>query len=348
MKSITHRKQDHIDVCREGSGHTIETETEIGFRSVQFVHNALPELSCDEVSTEIQFLGKAIRLPLFISCMTGGTAEGYQANQFLAEAAQFMGIPLGLGSMRVLLTHPEKTPEFSMRAIAPTIPILGNMGAVQMRDESLENIKKLIVQLELDALVIHLNCGQELFQNSGDRDFRGLKKAIAKAVSYLEIPLIVKETGFGISPSLAQELIEMGVTYVDVAGSGGTNWILVEKSCNSSMDSVANEFSSWGNSTALLLASMQKFPGKILASGGLRTGMDLAKSIALGALAGGMALPFLRSALEGGPEAVCRKIQEYHDVLRNVMILTGCKTVADLRKITLIKSLAFEHASSKL
>lgn len=346
--SISQRKQDHIDVCRKGSGHGIEMEAPCGFESLQFIHTALPELSCDEISTEINFLGKSIRFPLFISCMTGGTEEGYRANYELAKAAQEMKLPIGLGSMRVLLTEPDRVKDFSMRKYAPDVPIMGNIGAVQLRDTKLEDIKRLIQQQHLDALVIHLNCGQELFQTSGDRDFRGLKQTISQAVNNFELPIIVKETGFGIRPSLVKELVEMGVAYIDVAGSGGTNWILVEKGSHQSKDFAAEEFSSWGNGTAILLGSLHDFPGKILASGGLRSGMDIAKSIALGAVAGGMALPFIRSALEGGAEAVCRQISEFERVLKSVMALTGSKDIIQLRKSPLLKSPTFEHYTSSL
>ncbi len=341
--SISQRKQDHIDICKQDSLHQIESTPPCGFDSLTFIHSALPEINGNEISTQIDFLGKKINLPLFISCMTGGSEEGYLANKTLAKAAQQMKVPIGLGSMRVLFSNPERIKDFSIRAEAPDVPILGNIGAVQVRDSNAETLKKIIHQLEVDALVIHLNCGQELFQLGGDADFKGLKLAISRAVKSYSVPIIVKETGFGIRPSHVKELIEMGVAYVDVAGAGGTNWILVENSREDNRDAAAAEFVNWGISTPLLLDAVKSFPGKIIASGGLRSGMDLAKSLALGAIAGGMALPFIRSALDGGQDCVCTLIETYEKVLRTVMILTGCKTISELQKIPLLKSPLFEH-----
>lgn len=345
---ISKRKQDHIDVCRREAPHKIESEISSGFESLKFIHTALPELFLNEISTEIEFLESRIRLPLFISCMTGGTEEGYRANKELAIAAGIMNVPFGLGSMRVLLEHPDRIRDFSFRKYAEDAPIIGNIGAVQLRESSLYPLKDLCERLELNALTIHLNCGQELFQKGGDRDFRGLKTAIKSAIDELKIPMIVKETGFGINPSLINELIEMGAYYVDIAGAGGTNWILVEGAAQGRMDAAAAEFAEWGITTAHLLDASRKFQGKILASGGIRCGMDLAKAIALGAVAGGMALPFIRAALEGGHAAVCKMIEHFEQVLRSVMLLTGCKTTLQLREAPLLKTMAFEKVSSVL
>lgn len=346
--SISKRKQSHIDICKAGSGSIIESSHACGFESIQFIHQALPELSYEEISTEMEFLGKTIRLPLFISCMTGGSEQGHHANCQLALAAQKMKLPIGLGSMRVLLQEPNRIKDFAMRLYAPDVPIIGNIGAVQMREIDFNQLKNLIKEQDLNALAIHLNCGQELFQKGGDRDFRGLKDAISKAINTLAIPIIVKETGFGINPFLVKELVAMGVAYVDLAGAGGTNWILVEHACNPLKNSPAEEFSHWGNGTAMLLDASRNFHGKVLASGGLRSGMDLAKAIALGAKLGGMALPFIRSALDGGSEAVCEQIEHYANVLKGVMMLTGNKSLSEFQNTPLIKSIDFKNAVSSL
>jgi len=340
--TISKRKQDHIDVCKPDSLHRIESFTSSGFDCVRFIHHALPEINFHEVETKTEFLGKTICLPLFVSCMTGGVDAGYHVNRELAIAAQKMGIPLGLGSMRVLLSNPKRFDDFSMRQFAPDIPILGNIGAVQLKEE--KTLKKLVLlmeKLELDALVIHLNCGQELFQENGDRNFRGLKEAIAYAVDECPFPVIVKETGFGIKPALIKDLIDMGVEYVDLAGSGGTNWILVEQGCNQA--EIGNQFATWGNRTAVLLDAAGNMSGKILASGGLRSGMDISKAVAMGAVAAGMALPLFHAALQGGKEAVCDTVDGIHRVLKMVMTLTGSQTIADLKKVPLLKTLEFEH-----
>lgn len=340
---ISKRKQDHIAVCKSGSSHAIESKTSLGFDSLQFVHTALPEISCAQISTETDFLGKASRLPLFISCMTGGTEEGYLANKELAAAAERMRVPIGLGSIRVLFDHPERIRDFALRSIAPHAQIIGNLGAQQLKEIPIKAIKELLAKLELDALAIHLNPGQELFQKGGDTDFTGLKSAIGMAVEKLAIPIIVKETGFGVRPSHVAELLDMGVSFVDIAGAGGTNWILVEHCADGGQDLAAMEFKDWGIPTAALLDAVAKFRGKILASGGLRCGMDLAKSIALGASLGGMALPFIRAALDGGNGAVCEMIERFEKVLRAVMLLTGCKTISELRGVPLLRTLEFEH-----
>lgn len=345
--SISERKQSHLEVCASSS-QNIESTYDAGFGAIQFVHHALPELAIEELSTRITLFEKEIALPLFISCMTGGSQSGFTANRELAIAAQRAQIPLGLGSMRVLLENEERMSDFAMRPYAPTIPLFGNIGAVQLTDRNIKRLRSLIRSLDLNALVIHLNCGQELFQEGGDTDFRGLKKAIEKTVATLQIPIIVKETGFGIRPALVKELLSLGVSMVDLAGSGGTNWILVEEHCKSTQDPVAQAFANWGIPTATLLDACSAFKGKILASGGLRNGMDLAKSLALGAVAGGMALPFIQSALEGGADAVFAKIEQFTSILKKIMLLTGSKNIDALRKTALLKSSEFSHTVQSL
>lgn len=345
--SLPARKQHHLEACLKESTEEIESRPECGFESVQFIHTALPELSADAVDISITFLNKKIALPLFISCMTGGSEKGYLANVELAKAAQRSQVPLGLGSVRVLFEHPERAKDFRMRTWAPDVPLMANLGAVQARDLPALRIKELVHSLECDALVLHLNCGQELFQKGGDRNFLGLFDAIGRIIDSVGLPVIVKETGFGIRPKQISQLLSLGVHYVDVAGAGGTNWILVEKSCQNA-NSAAEEFSNWGIPTPVLLDTAQKFKGKILASGGLRSGMDLAKSLALGALAGGMALPFIRAAAQGGTEAIEEEIVKIGKVLQAVLALTGLKSVEELRGTPLIKSTAFEHYVTSL
>jgi len=345
---ITTRKQHHIDVCRAESGQEVESSLSAGFHNLKFVHTALPEMSWDEIETKSDFLGQSIAFPFFISCMTGGSEEGYQANRELAKAAQQANIPIGLGSMRVLLEDPSRLKDFRMKEVAPDVPVLANLGAVQLRELSVSKIKELIQSVEADALVIHLNCGQELFQSGGDRDFTGLYSAIGKFVDESQVPLIVKETGFGIRPAQVKKLLELGVEYVDLAGAGGTNWALVEERCREQGNHAGMEFADWGIPTAVLLESTRCFSGRILASGGLRSGMDLAKSLALGALAGGMALPLFQAALKGGADEVSQKIEEIHYVLKSTMLLTGCRTLDELRKVPLLKSSGFEQTVESL
>jgi len=284
--------------------------------------------------------------------MTGGSEGGFQANKDLARAAQSLGIPVGLGSMRVVLDQPELLPHFDIKPLAPAVPVLANMGAVQIRDRNHGEIFSLVERLNVQSLVVHLNPGQELFQPEGDRDFRGILSALFRLVSHSPVPIIVKETGFGIHPSLVRELLEEGVAYVDLAGSGGTNWITVESyRLPATEQGPARSFDDWGLPTTMLLAALFPedqsglgFHNRVLASGGLRSGMDLAKALVLGAHLGGMALPFIRKVTEGGVQAVIDTVKEFETILRSVMVLTGSRNLEELRRQPYWLDPAFEQS----
>ncbi len=331
---ISKRKQSHLDVCVKKAD-LVSQRTTAGFEEVFFFHNALPEIDFDAIDTKETFLNTSIDLPLFISCMTGGSDEGKKANRELAKAAEIKKIPLGLGSCRVLFEHPERFSDFYLRKEAPSIPLLANLGGVQLKKIEMNALKEMLKKLEVNALVIHLNPAQEMFQKGGDRDFTQVIDAISLAVEKLPLPVIVKETGFGISPTLVKGLLERGVAFVDVAGAGGTNWILVETVAND--DPSGEEFINWGLPTAPLLDALD-YPQKILASGGLRSGIDLAKSLALGAHLGGMALPFIQAAIQGGSEKVLETCTLIETSLKRVMLLTGCQNLKNLRDAPLIRS----------
>ena len=313
-----------------------------GFDSVRFLHDALPEISVEELDTSVPFLGGRSALPFFISCMTGGSAGGFRANRVLAEAAQELDIPVGLGSIRVLLEQPELLPHFDIRRHAPRAPILANIGGVQVRDGDTGALLALVKKLDAQALVVHLNAGQEIFQEEGDRDFRGMTRAIKHLIKDAGIPIIVKETGFGIGPELARDLLAAGAAYVDLAGAGGTNWISVEsyRLPNEERDT-AFEFIGWGMPTALLLAAFGGKQARLLASGGIRSGMDAVKSLAMGAELAGLALPAIRQAVVGGVGAVVRLFRGLERTLRAVMVMTGSRTVAELRSGTTWQAPAF-------
>jgi isopentenyl-diphosphate Delta-isomerase len=309
---------------------------------VRFVHIALPELSEPEINTGAEFLGHRVKLPFFISCMTGGSTGGFKANKDLARAAQALGIPVGLGSVRVLLENPELFPHFNMKPLAPSVPLLANLGAVQMRDMDRPAVYELLKRLEAQALVIHMNPGQELFQSEGDRDFRGLKEAIARVCEECPLPVIVKETGFGIAPHLVRELLAGGAAYVDLAGAGGTNWILVESyRLPEGEVAAASPFADWGIPTAVLLASFGGRQIRLLASGGIRSGLDAAKALAMGAQLVGFALPVIREAVAGGSEAVVSFFRKQEKMLRAAMLLTGSADVAALRRAATWREYAF-------
>lgn len=312
------------------------------FDQLTFVHNPLPETSLDRVTLSASFLDKPVQAPFFISSMTGGSQAGFRINHDLARAAQTLGIPLGLGSMRVLFHHPEAKPQFDLRAEAPDVPIFGNFSAVQLKEHAPEDVAALCAELGLDGIAVHLNPGQELCQDEGDRDFTGLMgpiESIAKRTA-----VIVKETGFGIPPWTARRLLNAGARYVDVAGAGGTNWSRVEILRGSrqkkSVDFSAFPFADWGIPTALNLAALGgcHFSGSILASGGLRTPLDFAKAIALGAVSAGTALPVIRQVVSGGADAVVQYWQDIFTDVKRIMLLTGSTTVRDLSAAPLILS----------
>jgi isopentenyl-diphosphate delta-isomerase type 2 len=316
---------------------------------VRFLHDALPERAVEDLDTGVPFLGTRVSLPFFISCMTGGSEGGFRANRVLAAAAQELGVPVGLGSIRVLLERPDLFDHFNIKPLAPGVPLLANIGAVQVRDGDRDALLRLVGELSAQALVVHLNPGQEIFQEEGDRDFRGLSQALHQLIGESPLPIIVKETGFGIGPGLARELLAAGAAYVDLAGAGGTNWISVESyRLPDEEQAAAQEFAEWGMPTALLLAAFEgKQPG-LLASGGIRSGMDAVKALAMGAELAGLALPAIRAATRGGKEAVVRLYRRLEKTLRAAMIMTGSSTVADLRRGTFWQMPAFAAEADSL
>ncbi len=338
------RKEKHLAICVNPSRFQVEGSG-AGFSGVRFVHEALPETADEQIDTSVSFLGVRLSTPFFISCMTGGSEGGFRANRTLAAAAQELGVPVGVGSMRVLLSQPDLFSHFHLKPLAPDVPVLANIGAVQVRDSDRGAILGMVQRLEAQALVVHLNPGQELFQEDGDRDFRGVKEALYRLFDESPLPVIVKETGFGIAPDLARDLLAAGAAYVDLAGSGGTNWIAVESyRLPPDEAEAAREFDQWGLPTALLLAAFEGRQDRLIASGGIRTGMDAAKSLAMGAEMVGLALPAIRAAVGGGTEAVVKLYRNLQRTLRAVMLLTRSRTLAELRsgKVWLQPSLAQE------
>lgn len=348
---LTVRKAKHIEVCTSP-----QYDPEGGsafFEHLSFRHRALPEMAWDEAKTETEFLGRTIKLPLFISCMTGGSDSSYQINKDLARAAQSVGVPVGMGSIRILFRKPESFADFHLRPLAPDVPIFSNLGAQQLVEERLrDNYKSLNEwnkRLEVDAQVVHLNPGQELYQDDGDRDFRGIKDTLEDFIARSPRPVIVKETGFGLAPDEVDWLLKAGAHYVDTAGAGGTNWLTVEAYRLDQTGYESGEaLREWGWPTALLLAAIGHRKGRVLASGGLRSGLDLAKALALGAHAGGFALPVVRAAKEGGSDAVVALLNGYARALKTAMVLTSSRNLADLRKVPLDTSREFEFRLKRM
>jgi isopentenyl-diphosphate Delta-isomerase len=333
---IKRRKEDHVQIVlhRDVTGRNITT----GLERYQFIHNALPEIDFGEISLETCFapIGKRLKAPLLVSSMTGGTKNGGLINRNLAMAAQDRGWAMGLGSLRIALEYPETRETFQVRRYAPDIPIIANLGAVQLNEEiGVEECKRVVELVEADALVFHLNSLQEVFQPEGNTRFHGLLGKLEKVCRELPIPVGVKEVGMGIDGELAARLMESGVRFVDVAGAGGTSWILVEKHrlADSLRKDVADAFADWGIPTAECIVDVRKHVsnGYLIASGGLHTGVDAAKAIALGADLAGFARPLLEPSISSSPQDIIRKLERIELELKIAMFGIGVKTLDKLK-----------------
>ena len=328
------RKADHIRVnLEEDVG---AKGIDAGFDEYRFVHRALPEINLWDIDLSTELFGRQLAAPLLISCMTGGTDEARRINRNLARVAQAHGLAMGLGSGRVLLEHPELAESFDVRPFAPDVLLFANLGAVQLnRGYSVEHCKRLVSRLGADALVLHLNALQEALQSNGDTCFEGLLAKIEELCSRLDVPVVVKEVGWGIAPDIVRKLVEAGVQAVDIAGAGGTSWSEVERHRmqDESRARIAAAFRDWGTSTAECLREARKAEpnGTIFASGGIRNGIDVAKALALGADLVGMAGPFLRAAAES-MESADILAAETLEVLRISMFGIGARSTAELRR----------------
>ncbi len=328
------RKDAHLDLCATEEVAPVENSTL--FEHVRFVHCAMPELAVSQVQLGITWLGKSLKAPLLITGMTGGTERAGQLNRDLAQVAEEFGVAFGVGSQRAMAERPELTPTFTVRAVAPSTVLLGNLGLVQASRMSIDSIRRLTDAIGADALAIHLNPGQELNQPEGDRDFQGGYRTISSLAKVYGDRLVVKETGCGISPQVARRLVSCGVSNIDVSGLGGTSWVRVEQLRSTGVArEVGAQFSSWGIPTAAAVASMREVIGaevRVVASGGIRTGLEVAKALALGADLGGVALPLFRAHQSGGIEAVRNSLTMIVAGLTQAMALTGNRTVTELRR----------------
>ncbi|MBT3321644.1 MAG: type 2 isopentenyl-diphosphate Delta-isomerase [Anaerolineae bacterium] len=297
---IDERKSDHIQINLDED---VRSGITTGLEQYHFVHEALPEISLADVNLNLTLFGKKLRAPILISSMTGGTEEAGEINARLAEATQESGIAMGLGSQRAAIESPIQTPTFSIaRKMAPDALLFANIGAVQLNyGYGIDECRRAVDMLEADALILHLNPLQEAVQAGGDTNFSGLAKKIEEISKKLEVPVIAKEVGWGISERTAKLLADCGVDAIDVAGAGGTSWSQVEmhRAPDQFTRELAATFVDWGiNTTDSILNIKQVAPGMtIFASGGLKNGLEIAKSIALGATLGGITSPFLRAAM---------------------------------------------------
>lgn len=306
-----------------------------GLDDFQFVNCALPELSPSDVNLETAFLGKQLQAPLFVSSMTGGPKDGARINQNLAIGTQKVGLGMGVGSQRIAIENPSAAESFSVRDVAPDIPLIANLGAVQLNyGYSISEARKAVEMIGADGLFLHLNALQELVQPSGDTNFRGLMKKIESLIKEAEFPVLVKECGCGISGHIAKQLFELGVHAIDVSGAGGTSWSRVEseRAGKSTSQRLGRTFANWGIPTSQAIVDVRKHnpEGLIIASGGIRTGLDAAKAIALGADLVSIAKPILASALDSG-EAVAAELDQFVAELRAACFLTGSASLDGLR-----------------
>jgi isopentenyl-diphosphate delta-isomerase len=295
---ISKRKADHI---RINLVENVRSGLTTGLERYHFVHQALPELDLEQVNTTLSLFGKKLAAPILISSMTGGTEDAETINMRLAEAAQATGIAMGIGSQRAALEHPELVKTFQVRRVAPDILLFANLGAVQLNyGMDMDECRRAVDMIQADALILHLNPLQEAVQAGGNTNFSGLAKKIEAISKKLEVPVIAKEVGWGISEKAAKMLAEAGVAAIDVAGAGGTSWSQVEmhRADNEYDQHLAATFVGWGIPTVDSILNVKKAAPEItiFASGGLKDGLDIAKCLALGATLGGMAGPLLKAA----------------------------------------------------
>ncbi|MFG1281615.1 type 2 isopentenyl-diphosphate Delta-isomerase [Xanthobacter autotrophicus] len=334
------RKEDHIDIVLAGG--RVASHVDAGFDRVRFIHCALPELDLDAVDLTTHFLGRALKAPFLISAMTGGPARAEAINAHLAEAAQALGIALGVGSQRIAIENGSASGlGADLRRRAPDIALLANLGAAQLlAKDGQDAARRAVEMIGADALVIHLNPLQEAIQQGGDRDWRGVLDHIGSLCADLSVPVVVKEVGFGLSGAVARRLADCGVAALDVAGAGGTNWALVEGERGTGRSrAVAAAFADWGIPTAQAVvearAACPEIP--LIASGGVRNGVDAAKAIRLGADLAGQAAGTLKAAVTS-TEAVVEHFSQMTDQLRIVCFATGAADLAALRRAPLVTS----------
>lgn len=331
--AIENRKNAHIHANLHEDVAYKEVRT--GFDDINFIHNALPDLSLEQVETGSTFLDWDLCVPFLVSSMIGGTEESHRILTHLAAGASEVGCAIGLGSQRIAIEQPDRRKFFEIRQITHNVPLLANIGAVQLtKNVKIEDVRRLIGSTEADALILHLNPLQEALQSGGDTRFDGLEPLIADLISAIDVPVIVKEVGFGISANVAKRLVALGVSAIDVAGAGGTSWSAVEGrlATDPVKQAMAATFREWGIPTAESLRQVREAVPDIpvIASGGIRHGLDAAKAIRLGASLVGFGGSALRSAAEG-PEGIIEFLQIARETLRVAMFATGSGDIAALR-----------------
>ncbi len=334
MSKIEDRKKDHVSLTLDEK---TQYQKSTGFEKYDFIHNALPEVDFEEIDTKAVLLGRTFSFPLFISSMTGGYDKAESVNAIIAEFCEDKNLPFGVGSQRAMLENSELTKTFSVaREKAPNAFICSNIGGAQLiKGLQKDHIKRLTESIEADAVIVHLNPLQELMQPEGDRNFKGILDGIEQLVKDCGLPIIVKETGAGISQYTAKRLLNAGVSVIDVAGAGGTSWAKVENARQEA--EISNfDFNNWGIPTADCIADLSKLQWErgfeIISSGGIRSAHDMGKSLCLGANFCATAQPIIKAVVENGTEGLNQLFETWQYQLKVIMTLLGCSNVKELNK----------------
>jgi len=338
MFNISERKAEHIRLClKEDISYS---EKNNGFENYEFPHYAATEVNAKDINTELIFFSKKIAFPFLISCMTGGTRESEKINEHLAIAAKELNIPIGVGSQRQALTDDSFLSSYKIiRENAGNVPVLGNIGAAQVAKSKdiVSEIKKMIDMINADAMVIHLNPLQEIVQMEGEPDFRGLKKNVEKICNKISVPILIKEVGSGITHKVAKQYLEIGVRGIDVAGSGGTSWSKVEMKRKNEYNEY---FAEWGLPTSYCLRKNAKLKKKydfiLIASGGINSYHELAKSLVLGADIAASARIVLVELINNGLENLILMLKFWFENVKKIMYLTGSNNLEEFHKLKLI------------
>ncbi|MFT7518317.1 MAG: isopentenyl-diphosphate delta-isomerase [Kiritimatiellia bacterium] len=340
MTEHSSRKGDHLDLCATDKV-AFKRKTTL-LDEVELIHDALPETRVDAIDLTTDLCGLSLSAPVVIAAMTGGIDRAETINKDLARVAEAHGLAFGFGSMRPLLEHGQ-TKGYLVRDVAPNAVLFGNIGIVQAVKSSSQQLIDMVGVADCDALCVHLNPAQEIVQPEGDDDFSGGLDAIARLVEDLNVPIIVKETGCGLSRSVGQRLIARGVRVVDTGGAGGTSWVGVETLRARARQGLGERFWDWGIPTGASVAQLSDLSLHIIATGGIRHGLDIARAIALGAKAGGMARPFLTAWNEGGLLAADQVAREVIDDIRVACLLTGCRTPGELSSKPIVVGRALQR-----